>query len=425
MDETVDGEYQKYSVEGGAYIRKHFFGKYPELLALVADLTDDQLPNLRRGGHDPEKVYAAYKAAIEHQGRADGHPRQDRQGLRPRRGRRRPQRHPPAEEAEREGTARVPRPLRHSDRGRTSCATAPFYRPAEDSPEIEYLRERRAALGGCVPARKVRTRAARRRRRRRPSPSSSTGGERDVSTTMALRAHAAARCCKDPEIGKRIVPIVPDEARTFGMESLFRQIGIYASKGQLYEPVDSKTLLYYQEAKDGQILEEGITEAGSMASFTAAGTAYATHGVDMIPFFIYYSMFGFQRIGDLIWAFGDQRGQRLPARRDRRPHDAERRRAAAPGRPQPSCSPRPSRTSSPTTPPSPTRSRSSSRTASAACTRSGEDIFYYLTLYNENYAMPPMPEGAADGILRGSTASRRAAAGGAPARRSCSAAARS
>ena len=176
------------------------------------------------------------------------------------------------------------------------------------APRLEYLRARRAALGGSVPARKVWTVAARAAAEGDSSPSSSPAASREVSTTMGF-VQILRQLLKDPEIGKRIVPIVPDEARTFGMESLFRQHGIYASKGQLYEPVDSKTLLFYKEVKDGQILEEGITEAGSMASFTAAGTAYATHGVDMIPFFIFYSMFGFQRIGDQIWAFGDQRGR--------------------------------------------------------------------------------------------------------------------
>ena len=204
-----------------------------------------------------------------------------------------------------------------------------------------------------------------------------------------------------PELGKYVVPIVPDEARTFGMESLFRQFGIYASQGQLYKPVDADMLLYYKEAKDGQILEEGITEAGSMASFTAAGTAYANYGVPMIPFFIYYSMFGFQRVGDLIWAFADSRGKGFlwaaPPAAPRSPAKVCSTRTATA-----TCLPAPSRPAPATIRPSPTRSPSSCRTASAACIEDSEDLFYYLTVYNENYAQPPMPEGVRqEGILKG------------------------
>ena len=245
---------------------------------------------------------------------------------------------------------------------------APFYRPAEDSPEMKYMRER--AQG----ARRLRAEP----RDRAVTPLAPVAPSRSRSSTRAPRAARPRRrwcscgccrsCCATRRSASCVVPIVPDEARTFGMEALFRQVGIYSHAGQLYEPVDMDTLLYYKEASDGQILEEGITEAGSMSSFIAAGTAYATHGVNTIPFFIYYSMFGFQRIGDLIWAAADSADARLHARRHRRPHDARRRRAAAPGRPQPSARDRRVRTSSPTTRRSPTRSPSSSRTASGGCT---------------------------------------------------------
>ena len=252
----------------------------------------------------------------------------------------------------------VPHPLRHSRSPTSDVAQAPFYRPPDGQPgdASTCARGARRWAASC-PARKARTVPLAAARRSRSSPSSSAAAAgREVSTTMALRPAPAPSCCATRRSGKHIVPIVPDEARTFGMEALFRQIGIYSSTGQLYEPVDSETLLYYQEAKDGQILEEGITEAGSMSSFIAAGTAYATHGVNMIPFFIFYSMFGFQRIGDLIWA-PPTRADGLPARRHRRPHDAERRRPAAPGRPQPPAGHRPSRTCWPTIRPTPTRSR--------------------------------------------------------------------
>ena len=235
-----------------------------------------------------------------------------------------------------------------------------------------------------------------------------------------------SKLLRDKELGQLVVPIVPDEARTFGMEALFRQVGIYSHAGQVYEPVDMDTLLYYKEASDGQILEEGINEAGSMSSFIAAGTAYATHGVNTIPFFIYYSMFGFQRIGDLIWAAADSRDARLPARRHRRPHDARRRRAAAPGRQQPPARASLSRTCVAYDPAFAYEIAVIIEDGIRRMYVDQESIFYYLTVMNEQYAMPPMPEGARDGILKGlyrfratSQARRRSCA------RSCSAAARS
>jgi pyruvate dehydrogenase E1 component len=305
MGEVIDGQYQKYTVSSGAYIREHFFGVNPELQEMAKRLSDEKLQKMRRGGHDPEKVYAAFKAAVETtdrptvilaktvKGYGMGEAGEGRNITH--------QQKKMNEEEMREFRSRFGIPV--SD---DQIAHAPFYRPAEDSREMKYLLERRAALGGPMPDRPPATPALR-------APSMELFDEflegsagRDVSTTMAY-VRMLAKLVRDPGVGKHIVPIVPDEARTFGMEAMFRQCGIYAHAGQNYEPVDSETLLFYREAKDGQILEEGINEAGSMSSFIAAGTAHTTHGVNMIPFFTFYSMFGFQRIGDLIWAAADMR----------------------------------------------------------------------------------------------------------------------
>ncbi|HNZ38572.1 MAG TPA: pyruvate dehydrogenase (acetyl-transferring), homodimeric type, partial [Candidatus Latescibacteria bacterium] len=307
MGEVVDGEYQKYSVEGGAYIRKHFFGADPRLLKMVENYSDEHLQKMRLGGHDPEKVYAAFKAAVEHK----GHPTVvlartiKGYGL--------------GEAGEGKNVAHQQKKMNEKElsefRSRfgipisdEDLATAPFYRPPDGSREIEYMLERRRALGGFAPSRKPRNAPL-------PPPDEDLFAEfargtedRGVSTTMVF-VRLLTKLLRDPEWGKLVVPIVPDEARTFGMEALFRQSGIYSHVGQLYDPVDRDNLLYYKEARDGQILEEGITEAGSMASFIAAGTAYATHGVNTIPFFIFYSMFGLQRVGDLVWAAGDIRAR--------------------------------------------------------------------------------------------------------------------
>jgi len=307
MEECVDGDYQKYSVESGAYIREHFFGKYSELEKLAAGLSDEQLQRMRRGGHDPEKVYAAYKAALEHEGAPTvilaktikgyglGEAGEGRNVTH--------QQKKLTEDELLEFRSRFGIPLSDDD-----VASAPFYKPAHDSAELTYLRKRREQLGGFVP--------------RRVADCEPIGtpplddfneflkgtDDRVASTTMAF-ARMLSLLLKNKKIGKMIVPIIPDEARTFGLDALFRQAGIYSSIGQRYEPVDRDTLLYYREARDGQILEEGITEAGAMASFIAAGTAFATHGVNMIPFFIYYSMFGFQRTGDLMWAASESRSK--------------------------------------------------------------------------------------------------------------------
>src|SRR3989441_1573962 len=305
MGEIVDGQYQKYAVESGAYVREHFWGADPRLLEMVKHLTDDQLKKMTLGGHDPIKVYTAYKAAVEHKGAPTvvlartikgyglGEAGEGKNITH--------QQKKMNEEELRAFRTRFGIPVSDVD-----VAKTPFYRPPEDSIEIRYMRGRREALGGYLPSRRVKS-----------EPLASAPSElfeefykgtdgRKASTTMVF-VRLLSKLLRDKDIGHFVVPIVPDEARTFGMEALFRQVGIYSHAGQVYEPVDMDTLLYYKEASDGQILEEGITEAGSMSSFIAAGTSYAAHGVNTIPFFIYYSMFGFQRIGDLIWAAADAR----------------------------------------------------------------------------------------------------------------------
>ena len=398
MNETLDGEYQKYVVESGAYLRREFFGKYPQLLELVKGYTDEQLHGLRRGGHDPVKVYAAFKAAVEHQGSPTvilaktvkgyglGEAGEGKNVTH--------QQKKLSEDELRLFRDRFDIPVSDQD-----LAEAPFYCPPENSPEVQYLRERRSLLGGPVPMRKVRKEPLAIPEGQDVWGRFFEGVDRDVSTTMVF-VQMLTQLLKDKEIGKKIVPIVPDEARTFGMESLFRQFGIYSHVGQLYEPVDKSMLLYYREATDGQILEEGITEAGSMASFIAAGTSYATHGIDMLPFFIFYSMFGFQRVGDLIWAAADQRtrGFLLGATSGRTTlngeglqHEDGHSHVLA------------------SVVPNLLAYDPAFAYEIAVIIRDGmkrmytqrEDIFYYITLYNENYPMPPMPEGAEAGILKG------------------------
>ena len=309
MGEVVDGEYQRLSVSDGAYIREHFFGKYPELLDLVKHLSDDQLKKLRRGGHDPEKVYAAYKAAIETKGEPTVILARTVKGYglgEAGEGKNTTHQQKKLNEEE---VLELPHALRHPAqrrRRRQDAVLQAGRRQRGDDVPAAAARAARAAT--CRSAADDRAPSPSRASTRR-SPSSSSGSDgRAISTTMAF-VRMLTKMLRDKEFGKLVVPIVPDEARTFGMEALFRQVGIYSSTGQLYDPVDSDQLLYYKEAKDGQILEEGITEAGSMSSFIAAGTAYATHGVNTIPFYIYYSMFGFQRIGDLIWAAADMRAR--------------------------------------------------------------------------------------------------------------------
>ena len=303
MGEIVDGEYQC-AVESGAYVRKHFWGAHPRLLEMVKHLSDEQLKKLTLGGHDPTKVYNAFKRATETKDMPTLVLARTIKG------------YGVGESGEGKNITHQQKKLNEDEikafRTRfgipisdEEVAKAPFYRPAEDSAEMKYVQERRAALNGPVPsARSGRPDRSRIRRHLRGIPQGHRGPQGvDDDGVRAL----LSKLLRDEKIGKLVVPIVPDEARTFGMEALFRQVGIYAHAGQLYEPVDRDTLLYYKEAEDGQILEEGINEAGSMSSFIAAGTAYATHGINMIPFFIFYSMFGFQRVGDLIWAGADMR----------------------------------------------------------------------------------------------------------------------
>jgi pyruvate dehydrogenase E1 component len=398
MGEIVDGQYQKYAVESGAYVREHFWGTDARLLDMVKHLSDDQLKKMSLGGHDPVKVYNAYRAAVEHKGAPTvilartikgyglGEAGEGKNITH--------QQKKMNEEELRAFRTRFGIPVSDAEIGHT-----PFYRPPDDSLEIKYLRQRRESLGGYTPARKIRS-----------APLSSVpaglfdefyaGTEgRKASTTMVF-VRMLSKLLRDKELGPFVVPIVPDEARTFGMEALFRQVGIYSHSGQSYEPVDMDTLLYYKEASDGQILEEGINEAGSMSSFIAAGTSYATHGVNTIPFFIFYSMFGFQRIGDLIWAAADSRtrgfllggtaGRTTLAGEGLQHQDGNSQLHAY-------------------AVPNVVAYDPAFAYEIAVIIQDGirrmyidqESIFYYLTVMNEQYAMPAMPEGARDGILKG------------------------
>jgi pyruvate dehydrogenase E1 component len=398
MGEVVDGQYQKNSVESGRYFREHFFGIDRRLLDMVKHLSDEQLHKLTLGGHDPKKVYAAYKAAVEHKGSPTVILTKTIKGYglgEAGEGRNITHQQKKLNEDElREFRSRFGIPISDEE-----VAQAPFYKPAEDSIEMHYLHERRRQLGGYIP-------------RRNPCPVmvrqpgedlfdgffNGTDG-REVATTMAF-VRLLAKLLRDKDVGKLVVPIIPDEARTFGMESLFRQVGIYSHLGQLYDPVDRETLLYYKEAVDGQILEEGITEAGSMSSFIAAGTAYATHRIPMIPFFVFYSMFGFQRIGDLIWAAGDARtrgfliggtaGRTTLAGEGLQHQDGHSHLLAYPV-------------------PNLLAWDPAFAYEIAVIIRDGirrmhtqgENVFYYLTVTNEPYSMPAMPAGTEAGILKG------------------------
>ena len=398
MGEVVDGQYQKYAVESGAYLREHFWGADPRLLEMVKHLSDDQLKKMTLGGHDPIKVYNAYKAAVEHKGAPTvvlartikgyglGEAGEGKNITH--------QQKKMNEDELRAFRTRFGIPVSDAEISKT-----PFYRPSEDSIEIKYMLERREALGGFVPSRKIRSK-----------PLTTVSSElfeefyvgtegRKASTTMVF-VRMLSKMLRDKELGSLVVPIVPDEARTFGMEALFRQVGIYSHAGQVYEPVDMDTLLYYKEASDGQILEEGINEAGSMSSFIAAGTAYATHGVNTIPFFIYYSMFGFQRIGDLIWAAADSRtrgfllggtaGRTTLAGEGLQHQDGNSQLFALA---YPNCLPY-----------DPAFAYEIAVIIEDGIKRmyvDQESVFYYLTVMNEQYEMPAMPEGSREGILKG------------------------
>ncbi|MBI3313798.1 MAG: pyruvate dehydrogenase (acetyl-transferring), homodimeric type [Candidatus Omnitrophica bacterium] len=398
MEEAVDGDYQKYSVEPGSYTRKHFFGKYSKLLAMVNHLTDDQITKLLRGGHDPVKVHAAYKAAVEHKGQPTVILAKTVKGYglgEAGEGRNVTHQQKKLNEKElREFRSRFNIPIKDEEIGDT-----PFYRPPMDSPEMKYLLERRKTLGGFLPKREVKAKPL-------DIPASEYfqefykgSGDLQASTTMAF-VRILTKLLRHETIGKQVVPIIPDEARTFGMDSLFRQIGIYSSKGQLYEPVDKETLLYYQEAKNGQILEEGINEAGAIASFVAAATSYATHGFYTIPFYIYYSMFGFQRVGDTMWLCGDirARGFLLGGTAGRTTLNGE-------GLQHQDGHGLIATTVIPNLiaydPAFAYEIAIILQDGMRRMYRDGEDIFYYMTIYNENYRMPIMPAGTEKGILKG------------------------
>jgi len=398
MEECVDGDYQAYKAKGGAYTREHFFGKSPELAAMVANMSDEDIWRLNRGGHDPAKVFAAYQAAMNHKGQPTVILAKTVKGYGM-------------------GEAGEGQNITHSQKkmGEESLkhfrdrfnipipddqiASAPFFKPPADSPEMQYLHERRQALGGYVPSRRTKFPTLKVPGLDAFKALLESSGEREMSTTMAF-LRALTSLLRDKEIGKFVVPIVPDEARTFGMEGMFRQLGIYSHIGQLYTPVDSDQVMYYREDKKGQILQEGINEAGAMSSWIAAATSYANHGITMIPFYIYYSMFGFQRVGDLAWAAGDMQargfllggtaGRTTLAGEGLQHQDGHSHLQAAT---IPNC-----RAYDPTF-----------AYELAVIIQDGmqrmyadqENIFYYLTVMNENYSHPAMPDGAEEGIRRG------------------------
>jgi pyruvate dehydrogenase E1 component len=411
MHECVDGEYQAFKARGGAYVRQEFFGKYPELLKLVEHLSDEEIGRLRRGGHDPVKVYNAYKRAIEHTGSPTVVLAKTIKGYglgEAGEGRNITHQQKKLNEDEMVGFRRrfdIPIP-------EEAVHTISFYRPPEDSPEIKYVRERVEAQGGSLPARVVKPMEIHAPPLDLFKDALIGSRGREASTTSAFVAVMKA-LIKHPGLGNLVVPIIPDEARTFGMESMFREIGIYASQGQLYKPVDSNVLLYYKESQSGQILEEGITEAGAMASCMAAGTAYANYGVPMIPFFTYYSMFGFQRVGDLIWAFADSRGKGFlmggtAGRTTLLGEGLQHQDGHSPvlASTVPTCAVY-----------DPAYAYEIAVIVQDGIRRmyqENEDRFYYLTIYNENYVQPPMPaEDIREGILKGIYRFRPAANGGA------------
>ena len=407
MGECVDGDYQTYKAKGGAYVRQHFFGKYPELLEMVKDYTDDQLFNLHRGGHDPIKVFNAYKRAVEYTDGPTVILAMTVKGFGLATAESRNATHSEKKLTD-EGLAHfvkrfwIPIP-------EEAARNATFYRPPQDSPEMQYMHERRRALGGYMPTRSVPALDFK-------APELTYFGEwtagsngRAVSTTMGFIS-ILRHLLKDEKIGKQVVPIVPDEGRTFGLESVIRQVGIYAPEGQRYTPHDKDMLLFYREEQDGQILEEGITEAGAMASFTAAGQAYSTYKIPMIPFYMYYSMFGFQRIGDMAWAFADARGKgflmggtagRTTMLGEGLQHQDGHSHLLASTIP----------TCISYDPAYVFELAVVLRDGLKRMYELGDSCFYYITMYNEDYAMPPMPEGVEEGILRGIYKFRAAANG--------------
>ncbi len=409
MEECVDGEYQNFKAKGGAYTREHFFGKYPELRAMVANMSDEEIWRLNRGGHDARKVFAAYAAAMAHKGQPTVILAKTVKGFGLGKG---GEGQMVAHQQKKlsEEDLRAFRDRFHIPISDEEIARLPFRKPPEDSEEARYLRERRTQLGGCLPA------------RRREAPPLAVPpleafaqvlegtGDREISTTMAF-VRILTALLKDKGIGRNIVPIVPDEARTFGMEGLFRQVGIYSSVGQLYTPQDADTLMSYREDKKGQILEEGINEAGALCSWIAAGTAYSNHGISMVPFYIFYSMFGFQRVGDFIWAAGDQQvrgfligataGRTTLAGEGLQHQDGHSQLVA-------------------TTVPNCIAYDPAYGYELAVIIQDGmrrmyveqENIFYYITTMNENYPQPALPPGAEAGILKGAYRLQAPAKGG-------------
>jgi pyruvate dehydrogenase E1 component len=398
MGECVDGEYQKYVVEPGSYFRKHFFGKYDALYELVSDMTDAELKGLLRGGHDPVKVYAGYQAAKDYKGAPTVILAKTVKGYgmgEAGEGKNISHQQKKFNEKElREYQHKLNIPLDDDE-----VVNAPFYRPDTESKEMAYILNQRQKLGGFLPERKVTAEKLGVPNDDFYTEFYTSSKKSSISTTMAF-VRVLTKLLRDKTIGSRIVPIIPDEARTFGMEALFREIGIYSPKGQLYEPVDSDSLLYYREEKDGQILEEGINEAGSMCSFIAAGTAYATHGENMVPFYIYYSMFGFQRVGDLMWLAGDIRAKgfllggtsgRTALNGEGLQHQDGHSLILA------------------STIPTIITYDPAFRYEVAIIIKDGlkrmyqdlDSVFYYIAVHNENYVHPEMPEGSEDGILKG------------------------
>ena len=398
LHETVDGEFQKYAATDGRFNREAFFSKYPELQQLVAHMSDEDIDRLKRGGHDPIKIYAAYHAAVNHKGRPTVILAQTKKGYGMGSATQGKMAAHQAKKLEDDTLLafrdRFALPLNDED-----VQNLRFYKPADDSPEMKYLHARRQALGGYVPARKPKAASL-------PVPELQTfsrllegSGDREQSTTMVF-VQMLSQLLRDKALGKHIVPIVADEARTFGMQSLFRQVAIYSPHGQLYEPEDKDELLYYKEAKDGQILEEGITEAGAISSWIAAATSYSAHGVPMLPFYIFYSCFGFQRIGDLVWSAGDSRsrGFLLGATAGRTTLSGE-------GLQHEDGS---SHILFSTVPNcvayDPTFGYEVTtivRDGMRRMLENQEDVFYYVTVMNENYVHPAMPAGAEEGILKG------------------------
>ena len=398
MEECVDGDYQNYKSKDGAYVRQHFFGKYPELLEMVAHMSDEDVWRLNRGGHDPLKVYAAYSAAMRHKGQPTVILAKTVKG------------YGMGESGEGMNITHQAKKMSEASlkqfRDRFNIpipddkvAEVPFYKPAENSPEMQYLREHRMALGGYLPARRKAAEALAVPDLSAFESQLAGTGDREASTTMAF-VRVLSTLLKDKAIGKLIVPIIPDEARTFGMEGLFRQLGIYSSAGQLYEPQDADQVMYYKEDKGGQILEEGINEAGAFSSWLAAGTSYSNHGQAMIPFYTFYSMFGFQRIGDLAWAAGDARARgflmggtagRTTLNGEGLQHEDGHSHILASA--IPNC----------------VAYDPAYAYELAVIIQDGlrrmykeqESVYYYITIMNENYVHPPMPKGAEEGILNG------------------------